>query len=386
MTAEFQEFRIIGFALYTMTNAPACYQDVDDVLDLCYVPNTSEDIDVNDLLDLSYVPSTAEDIALFEEKQKNMYSLVQASCRKKSSLIDQGANGGITGIDTRVIECHPHRSVDIGSIDNHEITTSIPIVTAGAVARSQPGDVILIMRQCAYHPQQGRLIHSPCQLESLANDGNDKFIHIPGETVDCYVFTLSIQDGLPYFGMRPYMDVEYESPPHVILTRDVDWNQRLLDFDNDDDDDWYDASSDNMNHSELVDAFRNYTGRTTGLEVSSANIWFDTVTPDQYTRVQLEEATIVCSKHAYRVHHFDNDNFNAALLINDTNLVDTTGPATEDDDAHSDQDMSNTEPDTDDDHNADARSRIFKVQDPDYDKFCPLFGWMNTTTIKKTLE
>jgi hypothetical protein len=146
MTADFQEFRIIGFALYTMTHAPACYQDVDDVLDLSYVPNTSEDIDVNDLLDLSYVPSTAEDIVLFEEKQKYMHSSVQASCRKKSFLIDRGANGGITNIDTRVIECHSHQMVDICGIDNHEITTSIPIVTAGADARSQPGGVILLMR------------------------------------------------------------------------------------------------------------------------------------------------------------------------------------------------------------------------------------------------
>jgi hypothetical protein len=183
-----------------MTRAPACYQDVDNVLNLSYVPKTSEDIDVNDLLDLSYfdlldlsyVPSTAEDIVLFEEKQKYMYSSVQAPCRKKSSLIDQGANGGIIGIDTRFIECHSHRMVDIRCIDNHEITTSIPIVTAGAVARSQPGDVILLMRQYAYHPQQGRLIHSPYQLEYLANDGNNKLIHIPGETVDCYVFPLSI--------------------------------------------------------------------------------------------------------------------------------------------------------------------------------------------------
>ena len=141
-----------------MTHAPACYQDVDDVLDLSYMPNTSEDIDVNNLLDLSYVPSTAEDIVLFEEKQKYMYSSVQASSRKKSSLIDQGANGGIsTGIDTRVIaiERHSHGMVDICGIDNHEITTSIPIATAaGAVARSQPGNVILLMRQYAYHPQQ----------------------------------------------------------------------------------------------------------------------------------------------------------------------------------------------------------------------------------------
>jgi hypothetical protein len=232
-----------------------------------------------------------------------MYSSVQASSRKKSSLIDQGANRGITDIDTRVIECHSYRTVDLRGIANHEITTSIPIVTAGAVARSQPGDAILLMRLYAYRPQQGRLIHSPCQLEHLANDGNCKLIHIPGETVDCYVFPLSIRDGLLYLGMRPYTDVEYESPPHVILTCDVDWNKRLLDFDIDIKDDWYEASSDNMNHSELVDAFGDYKGRTTELEVSPANTWLDTVTPDQYTRVQLEEATIVCSQHAYRVHH-----------------------------------------------------------------------------------
>ncbi len=250
------------------------------------------------------------------------------------------------------------------------------------------GDVILIMHQYAYHPQQGRLIPSSCQLESFADDGNNKLIHIPGglqriQTVDGYVFPLSIRDGLPYLGMRPYTDVEYESTPHVILTSDVtNWDPRISDFDIDDDNDWYDAISDNMNHSELVDAaFSNYTpGRTTELEVSSADTWFDTVTPDQYARVQLEEATIVCSEHAYRVHHFDNDDFDAVLLVNDTELVDTTGPV------DSDQDMPNTKPDTDDDDNADARGRISMVQGPDYDKLRPLFGWMNTKTIKKTLE
>jgi hypothetical protein len=200
------------------------------------------------------------------------------------------------------------------------------------------------MHQYAYHPQQGMSIHSLRQLEPFANDDNGKLIHIPGglqpiQTVESYVFPLSIRNGLPYLGMRPYTDVEYESPPHVILTSDVDWNPRFLDFAIDDDDDWYDASSDNMNHSELFDAFRNYTGCTTELEVSSANTWFDTVTLDQYTRAQLEEATIVCSGHAYRVHHFDNHDFDAVLLVNDTELVDTTGPVMEDDDAHFDQDI-----------------------------------------------
>jgi hypothetical protein len=41
-------------------------------------------------------------------------------------------------------------------------------VASGAVARSQWGDVILIMHQYAYHLQQGRSIHSSCQLESFA--------------------------------------------------------------------------------------------------------------------------------------------------------------------------------------------------------------------------
>jgi hypothetical protein len=48
--------------------------------------------------------------------------------------------------------------------------------------------------------------------------------------------------------------------------------------------------------------------------------------------------------------------------------------------------MSNTEPDTDDDDNADARGHIFKVKDPDYDELRPLFGWMNAKTIKKKSE
>jgi hypothetical protein len=160
-----------------------------------------------------------------------------------------------------------------------------------------------------------------------------------------------------------------------------------LDFDIDDNNNWYDAISDNVNHSELFDAFGNYKGGTAGLEVSSANTWFNTVTPDQYAMVQLEEATIICSEHAYRVHHFDRDDFDAVFLVNDTKFVDATVPVTaEDDDAHSDQDMSNTEADTDNDDNADVGGRIFKVQDPDCDKLRPLFGWMNTKTIKKTLE
>jgi hypothetical protein len=37
MTAKFQEFQIIGFALYTMPQGPACYQDADDAFDPSYM-------------------------------------------------------------------------------------------------------------------------------------------------------------------------------------------------------------------------------------------------------------------------------------------------------------------------------------------------------------
>jgi hypothetical protein len=81
---------------------------------------------------------------------------------------------------------------------------------------------------------------------------------------------------------------------------------------------WYDAISDNVNHSELFDVFGNDKGRVDELEASSADIWFDTVTPDQHARAKIEEATFICSEHAHRVHHFDNDDFKAVLLANAT--------------------------------------------------------------------
>jgi hypothetical protein len=108
----------------------------------------------------------------------------------------------------------------------------------------------------------------------------------------------------------------------VILTSNVDWDPRVSDFGIDDNDDWHDAIFDNVNHSDQFDIFGNYKGREAELEVSSADIWFDTIiTPDQYTRAHLEEATFVCSEYAYRVRNVDNDDIDNVLLINDTDII-----------------------------------------------------------------
>jgi hypothetical protein len=125
------------------------------------------------------------------------YDVSQASRRKQGSLIDRGANGGIAGSDTRVIARHPHRTVDIRGIDNHEIT-SIPVVSAGAVARSQRGAVIVVFHQYAYPPQQGGSIHSSCQLKLFPTMSmTSQFIHQAGFNVlrlRMVMFSLSVYE------------------------------------------------------------------------------------------------------------------------------------------------------------------------------------------------
>ena len=337
------------------------------------------------------------------------YNVSQASHKNSGSLIDRGANGGIAGNDTRVIERHPHRTVDIRGIDNHELT-AIPIITAGAVAKTQRGEVVIIMHQYAYHPQQGRSIHSSCQLESFKNDVNDRSIHTPGglqriKTVDGYIFPLNVRDGLPYLDMRPYTDVEFDSLPHVILTSDVNWDPRIMDFDVADDEAWYDAISDDIDHSVLFDAFGNYKGRVPDLEVSYADTWYDTITPSQHDRQEREEATFICAEHAYRLQHFSNDDIEALLLVNDTELHNTPNLIEDDEDISVAQpnliedddstDMPEVIPRGKDDATMDkdvsveirdAPARAFKVNEPDYEKLRPLFGWQDAKTIKKTFE
>ena len=150
-------------------------------------------------------------------------------------------------------------------------------------------------------------------------------------------------------------------------------------------DEWYDAISDNVDHPDLFDVLGDYKGRTPDLDVSSTDIWFDSVAPDQYLRIQMEESTFICSEHAVHVQNFDHDNFSDVFFVNDTkdvdeavDNVDPVKPSVED-----------VPPDDDIDNATctnNARACTFKVQDPDYKKLRLLFGWMNTKTIKKTFE
>jgi hypothetical protein len=94
------------------------------------------------------------------------------------ALIDHGANGGVAGSDTRLIDkslC----SVHIQVINNH-IIKDVLIGTVGAVVNTQRGEVIAIMHHHYAYTGKGGTIHSSGQLEWCGNDVNDRSIKIEG--------------------------------------------------------------------------------------------------------------------------------------------------------------------------------------------------------------
>jgi hypothetical protein len=122
----------------------------------------------------------------------------KASPGQSLSLIDRGANGGVSGTDVRVI-FKTGRTVDIRGIDSHQCT-NIDIGTVGGVIQTQKGTIIGIIHQYALL-KKGSTIHSPCQFEWYKNDVNDKSINVPGGlqrilTLDGYIIPLCIKDGL----------------------------------------------------------------------------------------------------------------------------------------------------------------------------------------------
>jgi hypothetical protein len=85
--------------------------------------------------------------------------------------------------------------VEVQGIDNHRMT-NIQIVTAGAVTKTQRGDVILIMHQYAHSPT-AKTIHSLAQMEAYKADVNDKSTKVPGgqqriKTLDGHIIPLNI--------------------------------------------------------------------------------------------------------------------------------------------------------------------------------------------------
>ena len=46
---------------------------------------------------------------------------------------------------------------------------------------------------------------------------------------DDYIMLIDMQDGLPFIRMRPYANKEFKTPPHIIMTSDMNWNPSRID-------------------------------------------------------------------------------------------------------------------------------------------------------------
>jgi hypothetical protein len=62
---------------------------------------------------------------------------------------------------------------------------------------------------------------------------NYKSVHVPGglqriTTLDSYVISLTIKDGLAGLDIWLHTDYEYETLPHVFLTSELEWNPTVL--------------------------------------------------------------------------------------------------------------------------------------------------------------
>ncbi len=159
--------------------------------------------------------------------------------RKEGGLVDRGANGGIAGRDTRVMH-ETTQTIDLSGVDDHTVR-NLRIVTAGAVVKTQHGDVILRMNQYAYM-HDAKTIHSCVQMEHFKTKVNEK-APITGadppfiETLEGFKIPIYIENGLPYIHMRPYWDCEKEELPHVTITSDNTWDPTIADYEIEDS--WY---------------------------------------------------------------------------------------------------------------------------------------------------
>ena len=160
----------------------------------------------------------------------------------KGSLVDGGANGGVNGEDTRVLEYVPNASVDLTGVNQAHVP-DLKICTSAAFAETaNDGPVILIMPQYA-HLGKGPTIHSKAQLHHFGSIVDDTPRQAGGRqcliTPDGYVLPIHIRDGLPRIDMRPPTDAEMDQYPHVFLTSDSQWDPTVLD--NEYEEEYFDA-------------------------------------------------------------------------------------------------------------------------------------------------
>jgi hypothetical protein len=296
------------------------------------------------------------------------------------ALIDRGANGGIAGNNCRVIEVNnqPYQYVNVEGIDGHVMEWR-RLITVGAVTHSNRGPVILIMHQYA-HSRKGHSIHSLPQLEWNSIDVDNKSARVGGKqrlvTFDGFSIPINIRRGLPYIDMQPHTDQEWEELPHVLLTKDINWDPMHMDHEQSDDPAWYEQQDDPPLLNSDFDLCGDYRHRI----VYKSDLTSDAYTPtgqilvhdnDVFFDTQGDEAFV--DTHSNK--HNDTD----------VDIEVATDRCVFRANAHHYVCSANTDPDADTCPSHHGPRKVLEAP-CDYDALCPRFAWLLTNIIKKTFK
>jgi hypothetical protein len=184
-------------------------------------------------------------------------------------------------------------------------------------------------------------------------DVDDKSVHVGGlqriKTPDGYIIPLSIVQGLPRLAIRPFTDREWDELPHVILTKDIEWDPSVLDHSTGSDD-WQETISEITPGNSAFDEFGNYRKRVVVQQAEFLTRETNNIEEDNIDR---------CILHAHSSSSFFPRQTYASSLNagadNPTSLPQVT-------------------------------SREITSNEPDYKALRPYFGWLSEDRIKKTLQ
>jgi hypothetical protein len=176
------------------------------------------------------------------------YTVAHTATSPTGAMLDRGANGGLGGIDMKVLEFVSGVYADVQGVADASVTDLPIVLGASLVEQTNRGPIIGLFPQYAYLGK-GRTIHSAVQMEAFGLDVDEKprKARHPGQqrivTPDGYVIPLSIRNGLPYMDMRYPTDADMKNYPHVYFTEDTDWNPAQLDDEYVDDPDGLDRGA-----------------------------------------------------------------------------------------------------------------------------------------------
>ena len=155
----------------------------------------------------------------------------ESNTTHRGSLIDGGANGGLSGSDVRVIEQSTFSKTDVTGIED-QVVSDLPLSTVAGYVDTVQGPIIAIFHQYA-HYGKGHTIHSTNQLKHFKLLVDDTPRSLGGKqriiTPDGYIISLSNCQGLAHMDMCPPTNHELDQYPHVMFTSDLPWNPTCLD-------------------------------------------------------------------------------------------------------------------------------------------------------------